>query len=331
MSVISQGRNAFTLVELLVVITIIGILIALLLPAVQAAREAARRMQCGNNLKQIGLAILNYESANGVLPIGMNNQWIPPPAKFKGHSAFAALLPYVEQQALYDRYNFSKRIYDTAESEPRQSPGGMRADRRVDLPERQRRRPQVWANFARSNYAVCFGSAKAGKSASDWTTDGAFRADVGKPLSDFKDGTSNTIVASEVNAGRDDLFSDDNTQDLRGVWAEGTSMGAAAYTHLNTPNSSAGDALWNGPGQNNCAADVDLPCDSSAGSTYYNEFASARSRHPGGVNVVFGDGHVSWYTDTVNCANVERPEQGFGPYNDGSRRVATALLRRSSP
>ena len=95
-SIRNQKSRAFTLVELLVVITIIGILIALLLPAVQAAREAARKMQCGNNLKQIGLAMLGYENSSGTLPIGMN--WAG--ATTKGHSAFAALLPYVEQQAL---------------------------------------------------------------------------------------------------------------------------------------------------------------------------------------------------------------------------------------
>ncbi|HEX6961600.1 MAG TPA: DUF1559 domain-containing protein [Lacipirellula sp.] len=92
-------RRAFTLVELLVVIAIIGVLVALLLPAVQAAREAARRSQCQNNLKNIALAVLNYESARKTLPVGMVSQ--PDPYEAWSWSTFA--LPYLEQQAVFDR------------------------------------------------------------------------------------------------------------------------------------------------------------------------------------------------------------------------------------
>lgn len=95
------GRNGFTLVELLVVIAIIGILIALLLPAVQAAREAARRAQCSNNLKQIGLAFLNYESTYKIFPAGARSHaatgWV------WGFAWGVPILPFAEQQALYDQ------------------------------------------------------------------------------------------------------------------------------------------------------------------------------------------------------------------------------------
>src|SRR5437016_5002372 len=90
-------RHAFTLVELLVVIAIIGVLVALLLPAVQTAREASRRSQCANNIKQIGLGVANYESTYRAMPPG------------NYHSVFGSwlvwILPYVEQQALRDRYS----------------------------------------------------------------------------------------------------------------------------------------------------------------------------------------------------------------------------------
>ncbi len=105
-----RSRRGFTLIELLVVIAIIAVLIALLLPAVQAAREAARRAQCTNNLKQLGLAVLNYESSNGVLPPAFSH-YPGNPATTPGKSAAfgmkARILSFMEQQALFNAINFS--------------------------------------------------------------------------------------------------------------------------------------------------------------------------------------------------------------------------------
>ncbi len=101
-----RARAAFTLVELLVVITIIGILIALLLPAVQAAREAARRMKCTNNFKQLGLGILNYESSFGVFPPPYTRDYTENSVTYahKEHNMLTFILPFIEQQAIYDLY-----------------------------------------------------------------------------------------------------------------------------------------------------------------------------------------------------------------------------------
>ncbi|NLY02390.1 MAG: DUF1559 domain-containing protein [Rhodopirellula sp.] len=110
----SESRLGFTLVELLVVIAIIGILIALLLPAVQAAREAARRSQCTNNMKQLGVALHNYHSSYNVfVPLGIDFGWgvvcygPESPAKMaKNTNGLVLLLPFLEQQAIYDRHDF---------------------------------------------------------------------------------------------------------------------------------------------------------------------------------------------------------------------------------
>lgn len=117
-------RPGFTLVELLVVIAIIGILVSLLLPAVQAAREAARRIQCTNNMKQLGLAIINYESANRELPLAYSPNWTGTPREgtcenpsagmpatgngLAQHNMITFVLPYMEQQAIYDQFDFSE-------------------------------------------------------------------------------------------------------------------------------------------------------------------------------------------------------------------------------
>ncbi len=117
-----RPRSAFTLVELLVVITIIGVLIALLLPAVQMAREAARRMQCGNNLKQIGVALHNYHEAIGTFPAGYISavgSGGPADDRGPGWGWAAMMLPYIEQPGLHDQIQFDKDITDPVNAVPR--------------------------------------------------------------------------------------------------------------------------------------------------------------------------------------------------------------------
>lgn len=107
------ARSGFTLIELLVVIALIGILMALLLPAVQQAREAARRTQCRNNLRQLALACHNYHDAHQVMPL--NSRDIPG-VQVNGFSWITMALPYLDQRPLYDQLNFNVPLYDTASS-----------------------------------------------------------------------------------------------------------------------------------------------------------------------------------------------------------------------
>jgi prepilin-type N-terminal cleavage/methylation domain-containing protein/prepilin-type processing-associated H-X9-DG protein len=315
----------FTLVELLVVITIIGILIALLLPAVQAAREAARRMQCATNQAEVGKALANYENANNRLPPGnmgsKNGTWL-------GYTAFFSILPFLEKGVLYEKLNLDVRWCMPPNNDligenvaTYICPSGDAAGRRlIDKP------PNKPATYARSNYAVCFGStrlydpalAPTNTPTDSCDSDGAFRMNIGRPIADFVDGLSQTIVVSEVITGVNDISSGGIT-DLRGAW--GMPVIGSIYLHRRAPNSKTPDTLrtWFcplasqtspiNPCDTNVQADQDACC-----------YVSARSQHPGGVNCLFGDGHVEFFNDSV-APGVWRPlstiNRGGPPDNEG--------------
>lgn len=309
-----RGVCGFTLVELLVVITIIGILIALLLPAVQAAREAARRAQCSNNLKQVGLAMFNYESQHQVMPPGCIGKPITPAhsptyAGAPGYTALVQILPFLEAGNVHQQLDLRYRNLDPVNAPATQShiqtykcPSDNSANRLAFLDRNK-------LSFSRSNYACSFGPAfyirhdngsgfphNSNRTGVDPTSLGAFQWDDGRSLAAFVDGTSNTVLASEVLAGRDDDTSGDGDWDVRGLWAW-HQMGGAAYTHRNTPNTSSGDALQGGECE---AALPDLPCDTSCPNSLDCEHAAARSQHPGGVHSLYGDGHIAFTSNSIN-------------------------------
>ncbi len=291
-SKIHHRKSAFTLVELLVVITIIGILISLLLPAVQSAREAARRMQCSNNLKQVGLAMHQYHEALGSLPVGAySTAW---------GTWLVAVMPYIEQQALYNLYG-SVGMYD----------GDTRyfiADtsvvtNRIAAYQCASDTPNVgYDNITKHNIVVNYGTT--GFVGSVTTEDalanlngvvynGAPFSMAGGPslpakaynFAQIPDGLSNTLLLSEVVQG--------TGYDLRGYAWWGPAAGFSTYL---SPNSSQSDILQDA---GYCVNDGSNPPCYGPHSSSQPMMMAARSRHPGGVNVALCDGSVRFITDNI--------------------------------
>jgi len=306
---VSTRSLAFTLVELLVVIAIIGVLVALLLPAVQAAREAARRTHCLNNFKQAGLSMLNYHNSKGELPTGVvfTQDGIVP-----DHSGLLMLLPYLEQDNI--PYDFSVRQYDPKNV----FAVGLTVGSYV-CPSDDAAGRKIFG-VSRSNLALCFGSEgytsqsweccdpplKNGGTFEDVETNGAYQIDVARSLKEFLDGTSHTVMASEVISAKHD---EPPLTDYRGVWT--FVIHGCNYTHYDTPNNSNPDVMF----PSTCVdAPPEMPCQQAAGFDASTWHTAARSRHPGGVNVVFADGHTNFFSDDISLATW----QAVGGRNDGN-------------
>jgi prepilin-type N-terminal cleavage/methylation domain-containing protein len=215
----AMKRSAFTLVELLVVIAIIGLLIALLLPAVQSAREAARRMQCSNHLTQLTIAVRNYEQNFGLLPSGTVNE--PGPIRnvpLGNHMGWIPrLLPFIEQTALYDKIDFNKGVYDP---ENRDVWGGTPSIPILRCPSDGRgwssysyssygrqNAPDPY-NFGCVNYMACHSSTE---TPIDADNDGVFCLNSKLRSRDIPDGTSHTIFFGEANVLDDNQIKRDAT------------------------------------------------------------------------------------------------------------------------
>lgn len=291
-----QKRSlGFTLVELLVVIAIIGILIALLLPAVQAAREAARRSQCTNNLKQIGLALHNYHDTNKTLPTGF---------VYRGGNGRCnwgwnvAIFPYMEQGAFYDQLESGEiPLYDryvsgapaAVQDMLQQQIGNLRcpSDDGPDLADSVNFGSNDHFDVALSNYVASAGYGD--RPTQDNECRGMFYGNSWRKLGDVKDGTSNTIAVGERCYGQPG--NGDHKQH------------AATWLGVGRNNSYGNNATLRTLARNSFTLNFDYR---EAGSPE-NMGKGCASFHPGGANYVLCDGSVHFISETANKTAVFRP------------------------
>lgn len=321
-----QGRRAgpagFTLVELLVVIAIIGVLVALLLPAVQAAREAARRNSCQNNVRQLSLACLNHESAQKRLPAGFTS--IEPTAPNTSVDSFhtwaSYILPYLEQASVFGQIDFTIPAYRPWElagaTRPANAPWTYTQLDVYLCPSDQSRNIHTGASewFAHGNYMANQGWWTWYQRTSQTNWDLRLKMEIdatkidkrgtfekvftqknrGLELKQIEDGTSNTAMLGECRQYPG--------EDSRGVLF----LGSAVYSHEKTPNAASQDQLeWcadGGSGADDKTGDLNpsAPCTEQYRGARGPWTQPARSQHAGGVNMSFCDGRVVFASDDVD-------------------------------
>jgi len=301
---VRRGSRAFTLIELLVVIAIIAVLIGLLLPAVQAARAAARRVQCVNQLKQLALAIHNYESTHAVFPPGQMKISYAATPKFRGFSLFVNLLPYIEQQPLYSRWNFSDPLGNTEGSTANSATVLGLLVCPADIIQQN-----PVANSTRWYGIASYGGNGGTQShpPSNLASDGMFHA-TGPAAPGFNqvriaevlDGLSSTLLLGErnhVDPNYDTFAAAGWTTEPMWQWGWWAAGGGNFGLSDLTMSSYAPINYRIGFGYNNRPGDVG---DASGFAKYdtlrVNSFGS---QHPGGANFALGDGSVRFLKDST--------------------------------
>ena len=345
---LASGRRGFTLVELLVVIAIIGILIALLLPAVQAAREAARRSQCVNNLKQFGLALQNYHDVNHALPTRQGGTMCTAPYT-NGNciraAGYIAMLPYMEQQAAYNiiqsgGYGGGTQIppFGPATNIPwygweMQVPSFICPSDPRQYPTPVQSATVGSGSFGEVNYAFSEGDSITQNGMST-TVRGLFPYTTYVSYSAILDGLSNTIAMAErlrVSFGTGGMTTARVTQGdyfasfITGTFPQtspGQCLAVASGSYYTTPAQVSGmfGTMWPDGPVRRCAFTTVLPpnspsCVSSENNGNYSGSGvySASSSHPGGANGVMTDGSVRFISEAIDTGNLTYSEVNAGP------------------
>lgn len=292
----SASRRGFTLVELLVVIAIIGILIAMLLPAVQAAREAARRMQCCNNLKQLAIGMHNYHSSFGTLPFGAKHSEGTLASEFGWYSQIGG---YIGEQVWFDSINFEVSFSHASNFVARKYKVPLMGCPSCGITVQHPGNPR-W-HRVKGNYAVNFGNTNYGQTTKNEVEfQGApFTRGDSYKFKSITDGLSNTLLMAEIISTIDGPDSGTPYDDWWGPLSEtSTSEGGQAFETWMTPNSSSPDeAVRKCPppealnGISGCTI---------VGADYGLLSFASRSHHPGGVNASLCDGSVRFFDDAID-------------------------------